>query len=238
MSIVTLKKKTSYKYNNNSVGYKHFSLNGGYRNQGWVGQSNISRSLPQTYMRGDTMRGYGGCCGTYRITPQITSAIQSTNNNKVMKSSVLSNDGMLATQFRWIGRPQPYTSVKPDTTHNLNNQGDYINRLNRGTICITDNCNPKTNSQGEPIQPLPTTACGSCAVTQLMFKSVLNSAQSFSEPYPNPITKTVEELPVAISQGQYLDQLNGCCVAIDIQFQNQNNKSKVNGVPFACGTAV
>ena len=230
MSIATLKRKTAAKYNNNSVNQKHFSLNGGYRNQGWVGQSNISRSLPQTYMRGDTLRGYGGCCGQYKITPQITSDIQSTNNNKVMKSSVLSNDGMLATQFRWIGRPQPFTSVKPDNNHNLNDQGDYIWRLNRQTISCVNSEPPITN----PPVPL---ACDSCTDTPLMFKNVSNSAQSFSEPYPNPTTKSVYQLPVAISEGEYLTQLTGqsCFVNKDIQFQDQNNHTTNCGSSFACG---
>ena len=232
MSIATLKRKTAAKYNNNSVNQKHFSLNGGYRNQGWVGQSTISRSLPQTYMRGDTLRGYGGCCGQYNITPQITSDINSTNNNKVMKSSVLSNDGMLATQFRWVGRPQPFTSVKPDNNHNLNDQSDHIDIKRRQTICCTNAEPPITN----PTPPLP---CGSCDVTPLMFKSRLDSAQSFSEPYPNPITKSVYQLPVALSESEYLTQLTGCCelLALDLKFQNQNNLTTSNRAPFACGIA-
>ena len=36
MSIVALKRKTAAKYNNSSVGVPQFSINGGYRNQGWV----------------------------------------------------------------------------------------------------------------------------------------------------------------------------------------------------------
>jgi len=239
MSIATLKRKTAAKYNNNSVNQKHFSLNGGYRNQGWVGQSNLSRSLPQTYMRGDTLRGYGGCCGQYKITPQITSDIQSTNNNKIMKSSVLSNDGMLATQYRWATRPQPFTSVKPDNNHNLNDQGDYIDLKQRKTIYCADLKQFCTNLEPPittPPVPLP---CGSCNVTPLMFKNVSNSAQSFSEPYPNPITKSIYQLPVATSESEYLTQLTSqrSLIEVDIAFQTQNNKTSNNGTPFACGSA-
>ena len=53
MSIATLKRKTEAKYNNVSVNVPQFSINGGYRNQGWVGQTTLSRSLPKTPMVGD-----------------------------------------------------------------------------------------------------------------------------------------------------------------------------------------
>ena len=60
MSIATLKKKTAAKYNNASVNVPQFSINGGYRNQGWVGQTTLSRSLPKTPMVGNTPKGHGG----------------------------------------------------------------------------------------------------------------------------------------------------------------------------------
>ena len=47
MSIVTLKKKTQSQYNNVSVGHRQFSLNGTHRSPGWVGQTTLSRSLPE-----------------------------------------------------------------------------------------------------------------------------------------------------------------------------------------------
>jgi len=141
MSIVTLKRKTETQYNNMSVGVKNFSLNGGYRNQGYVGQSVISRSLPKTPMRGNTMRGNGGCCGTYVVRPPVQSAVLSPENNTVIKSSVLGTDGLIATKYRWINRPQPFTSVKPDDTLNQNTQGEYIFALSRRTLQTLKTCN-------------------------------------------------------------------------------------------------
>ena len=45
MSIATLKRKTLAKYNNSSVNTgEGFSLNGAYRNQGYVGQKSKSRT--------------------------------------------------------------------------------------------------------------------------------------------------------------------------------------------------
>jgi len=43
MSIATLKRKTMTEYNRMSVGYTNFSLNGTRRNQGYVGQTMLSR---------------------------------------------------------------------------------------------------------------------------------------------------------------------------------------------------
>jgi hypothetical protein len=114
MSIATLKKKTQAKYNNNSVGVSQFAINGTHRNQGYVGQTSLSRSLPRTLAKGNTPKGHGGCCGKYVVAPSILSAVTSTEDNSVVKSSVLSYNGMIATQYRWIRRPQPYTTVKPD----------------------------------------------------------------------------------------------------------------------------
>jgi hypothetical protein len=36
---------------------------------------------------------------------------------------------MLNTKYRWITRPQPFTSVKPDSNNNNHSQGDYVKRL-------------------------------------------------------------------------------------------------------------
>jgi hypothetical protein len=50
MSLATLKRKTNQKYNNSSVGKKQFSIVGTTRNQGWVGQTSLSRNFPSTPM--------------------------------------------------------------------------------------------------------------------------------------------------------------------------------------------
>lgn len=231
MSIATLKRKTAQKYDAMSTGRKQFSINGGYRNQGWVGQTTLSRSLPRTLMNGPTERGHGGCCGEYLVTPVVTSAVTSTNNNSVIKSSVLSNDGMIATQFRWITRPQPYTSVKPDATHNLNDQGDYVNRLTRSTIASACTALPAGVSSPSPHN------CG-CNTSPAIFRSYLNTPQSFAQNYLNTTTKPESDL-VAISQGEYLVQKTSSCTSLDTKFQAQLNLSSSNcNVPYACTTKV
>ena len=130
MSIVTLKKKTAAQYNNMSVGTTNgFSLNGTHRSQGYVGQTSLSRSLPRTLMKGNTMRGHGGCCGSYPVGGLILSAVNSVEDSSVVKKSVINNSGMIRTKYRWIWRPQPYSSVKPDTSNHINTQGHHIDIL-------------------------------------------------------------------------------------------------------------
>jgi hypothetical protein len=140
MSIVTLKKKTQSKYNNMSVGLKQFSLNGTHRSQGYVGQTMLSRSLPRTLARGNTLRGYGGTNGHFIQNPSVISAVTSTEDSNKVKPSVLGNIGRIATQYRWIKRPQPFTSVKPDSTQHVNTQQDYIQYLKNKTINNYNTC--------------------------------------------------------------------------------------------------
>ena len=52
MSIATLKKKTNVQYKNMSSNQPHFSIQGGCRNQGYVGQSSASRHFGGGVNRG------------------------------------------------------------------------------------------------------------------------------------------------------------------------------------------
>jgi hypothetical protein len=140
MSIVALKRKTNAKYNNMSVGSTQgFSINGTHRNQGFVGQTSLSRSLPRTLMKGNTPKGNGGCCGTYNKTTIVQSGVTSVEDSTVVKSSVSGTNGMLTTQFRWVRRPYPYAVVKPDNTLNANTQHEYITRLKKLTLNKVEN---------------------------------------------------------------------------------------------------
>ena len=148
MSIATLKRKTQTKYNNMSVGAKTgFSLNGTLRNQGYVGQTSLSRSLPRTLMKGNVVKGHGGCCGKFLQTPIVQSGVTSLNDPSIVKPSVLGTHGMINTHYRWMRRGQPFIAVKPDTTNNLNTQEDYITRLKKNTIKEVDDCNSNTEIQ-------------------------------------------------------------------------------------------
>ena len=210
MSIVALKKKTAAKYNNMSVNVQQFSINGGFRNQGWVGQTSISRSLIKTPHRGATPRGHGGCCGTYNMS--IVKPLEPcTNNNEVVKSSVVSTDGMLDMKYRWIRRPAPYSSVKPDVNHNLNQQGEYINRIKKKTLNATTRQCPSIPKQ-------------SCNLSCDLFKTRITMKSGIDN-----FTKTVGP----IDQSDYVKNTNDQCIMIDEQFQKELN-TKPSSTPFGC----
>ena len=214
MSIATLKRKTAAKYNNASVNVPQFSINGGYRNQGWVGQTTLSRSLPKTPMVGDTPKGHGGCCGTYNIGTIVQSAVTSTNNPAVIKPSVLSTDGMLDTKYRWIGRPAPYTSVKPGAGNNLNDQSDYITQKTKSTINDIDRNHPSIPKCKE-----------SCKNS--IFKGRTDTPHGINA---DSVTKTVGPQ----TGGEYVSKLSDECASSDVKCPDKN-KGGNGGTPFACG---
>lgn len=146
MSIVALKRKTEAKYNNNSVNQiSGFSLNGTRRNQGYIGQTSLSRSLSRTLMKGTAVKGHGGCCGTYTYGPVVRSASSlCLEDSSVVKGSVLSSKGMLKERFVCDDN---CNSVKPDANNNLNNHSDVIRRRAKACINTSDsNYQPKMPS--------------------------------------------------------------------------------------------
>jgi hypothetical protein len=128
MSLATLKRKTNTKYKNMSVGQSQFSLNGTHRNQGFVGQTSLSRTILKSPYNGTAPRGHGGSQGTYEISNIKNSTINNLNDNDVVKSSSLGTNGMIMSKYRWIRRPQPYSTVKPDNNNNTSTQGQYIEK--------------------------------------------------------------------------------------------------------------
>lgn len=131
MSLAVLKRKTAAKYNNSSVGEKQFSLNGAYRNQGYVGQENRSRYLSRGLMRNGAPRGHGGCCGDYN-NKTISSGICCLNDSSVVKGSSLNNLGQIMTRYKWLrGGNQ---TVKPDTNQDTYSSNKYTIEIRKRTI--------------------------------------------------------------------------------------------------------
>ena len=142
MSLATLKKKTAAKYNNMSVGSKDgFSLNGTRRSQGYIGQDTLGRTLLKTPMKGNVVKGSGGCCGTYKVSPVVQSAVTSLNDINVIKSTVGSSSTFLLDHSH-AGYPE--NIVNNDSNLNLNTQQDYIERTRKTAITNADNsdCGP------------------------------------------------------------------------------------------------
>lgn len=95
MSIVAQKRNSRrFKASISGRGTKGFSLNGGMRNQGWVGQTNLSRSHVGTVFRGAFPMGNGGCCGTYVINTQ-NSGRGHTNDSEIIKRSTMNTRGLI-----------------------------------------------------------------------------------------------------------------------------------------------
>jgi hypothetical protein len=141
MSLATLKKKTASKYKNNSANLAQFSINGVHRNQGYVGQTSLGRTMLRTPAKGTESQGHGGCCGDYKTNDVQTSSINSTENNNYVKPSVLSTSGMLAKRNRWVNRPDPYGVTKPSDSNNQSTSGDYTvykrkNAISGGVKCF------------------------------------------------------------------------------------------------------
>ena len=94
MSLIALKRKTQAKQNISGRGKDGFSLNGGYRNQGWVGQTSGSRSINYTPFKGDTAVGNGGCCGTYDVSI-VNGGSCCTNDPGIIKRSNMNTMGLI-----------------------------------------------------------------------------------------------------------------------------------------------
>jgi len=209
MSIVTLKKKTAAKYNNSSVGAPLFSLNGGHRNQGYVGQTSLSRSLPRTLWRDGAMRNSGGCCGTF-TSNSIISAVNSTENPSIIKGSSINTLGLIHEKYAWVFRPQPYTTVKPDNNHNVNDQGQHIRILRNDVIKDANSCYEVKTADNT----------GSCVYSSDSLNN--NKKCTYAKP---------ESDYVAMSQGEYMLKLSEECDS-NINTVSVADPSSRRGVPL------
>jgi hypothetical protein len=155
MSIATLKKKTGQLYHAQSTGYRNFSLNGVHRSQGWVGQTSLSRSLPRTLARGNTVRGNGGLNGTYIVHPSILSGLVDWNDTSVVKPSVGNSMEMLETRNKCLRRFDCPTKKKDINIvkKQSNNQKDYIERLSKCALAKFDTIEKDSIGNKSNIKP-------------------------------------------------------------------------------------
>lgn len=143
MSIVTLKKKSNTKYNTISGrGTQGFSLNGGYRNTHYIGQTSLSRPTIRTIFKGNTPVGNGGCCGTYKI--DIIAPQCCVNDNTIIKTSTKNTKGYILSEF-----------IYPTCNNETNN-----NACSNHTIWVKDT-NPLSHTQSKHIQKVKQT-CLTC----------------------------------------------------------------------------
>ena len=129
MSIATLKKKSSHIHSKNiSRGSNGFSIYGNRRilSSSLVGADSFNRSKNRTRFKGSEPVGHGGCCGKYN-KKIMNSGRQNFNDTSVVKPSVKTTNGMLATRHKWLNRPFPYYWVQP--TGETYGYEDYLKRL-------------------------------------------------------------------------------------------------------------
>jgi len=145
MSINTLKRKANAT-KVATISNAPFSINGIYRNQGGIGQVSFFRPHDTT------------------CTPEVL---------PVAKPSVLSTTGMIATKYRWIRRPAPYTTTNKPMSERT--QSNYIRYLHESRMseCV------------EPLvkeMPLMSEGCRTCvSVPNMPRKTGAMSAEEYLE---------------------------------------------------------
>ena len=226
MSEATLKRKTRTQYRNMSVGQHNFSLTGTRRNQGYVGQTMLGRHFPRTPMRGNVARGHGGCCGTYLQTTIVQSGVpfpcgpsgNSANNNPdVIKMATLNTNGLIMTKYRWIRRPQPYSTVKIDATITNNTQSSYIKSKATNLINSLAACDQ---------QPVCKNPYVRCVQKSRPFGSVIQYPRAWL-----PITKTAINCDKLkpISQSKFIETLHGACATKTEKVFTKTNRAPLPG---------
>lgn len=169
MSIVALKRKTNATYKTASTNQLNFSLSGTRRNKSYIGQ---------TIIKSDNC-----LC---------------LNDPTVVKKSSMNTKAMIRNKYKYVLRPQPFSSFNPRGNSNINNsiQSVYIERLVKKTIAST-----KLTTEG-----------GSC--------DTLPSNDAVSETTCN-ITKPEEEY-TSITQSDYLTRLTQLCINNDVLYEEKN----------------
>lgn len=133
--------------NSKTYGTRGFSINGGHRSKGRVGQTMLFSKNGTPY-RGAYAIGWGGTQGRYPYTEPVLNDPPSKievegNQYKYIKPSVLSNYGMLRQKYRWVySGKYPTYWVQPNYgTSNLSDntsQGLYIQNLSAASDCVVD----------------------------------------------------------------------------------------------------
>jgi len=133
MSLQVLKKKSRHNRRFAPIsgrGTDGFSLNGGYRNIGAVGQFRMVSNTTRTPYKGSLPKGNGGNNGKYYNHP-LNSGSCCTNDNKIIKKSSLNTAGMIDTKYKWTKSTYPnYWVQEDDNSYKItSDQAQYIRQL-------------------------------------------------------------------------------------------------------------
>ena len=168
MSIVALKRKTNATYKTASTNQINFSLSGTRRNKSYIGQ---------TIIKSDNC-----LC---------------LNDPTVVKKSSMNTKAMIRNKYKYVLRPQPFSSFNPRGNSNINNsiQSEYIKRLAKTAIASSS-----LTTDGGLCDSLPsnTLSESNCNIT------------------------TPESEYVSIPQGDYLMRLAQICINNDVFYEPVN----------------
>ena len=143
-------------------------------------------------MKGNTARGHGGCCGTYKSYPIIQSGVTSTEDSSVVKSSVMTTKGMIATRYN---REVSCNTAKPTGNPEIHSQWNYI--LRKKYCATKDLCN------ATPIIP---ESCVRCVNKDGYVKSV---QQLYTKP---------ESTYLSIPYSDYIQRIKAGAMGEDIKY--------------------
>jgi len=205
-----------------NYGSAGFSINGGHRNVGGVGQD-MKMSKSGTPYRGTNPIGWGGTNGTYPSAELVgpyggaisnsskTAVVQPLLNGRFaavanqymyIKPSVLSTKGMLEKKYKWIHNGQyPNYWVQPNYTGNQTDSASqmlYIQNKAAANVCKV-NVNNVGTYFGNIKQTGPTLCTPGRSTAMFTYNSMSSNA---------PYTKTLYQ-PVSYTQyNQYITR--GC----------------------------
>ena len=152
MSINVLKKKSErFQYPISGKGHNGFSLVGGYRNIGAVGQTNLAKSVSRTRFRGIIPMGHGGNNGEFKIVINNSGSCCG-NDSSIIKPTVKTNKDAILHQNKWMHSAYPRLWVKNGATEVENfSQGEYIkNKVVKSATCVVSKTDAGMDSCGAP----------------------------------------------------------------------------------------
>lgn len=208
MSLQTLKKKSRNNRRFAPVsgrGKDGFSLNGGYRNIGSVGQFRLISNVTRTPYKGTTAKGNGGKLGTYYKTSNqgggLNSGNCSANNNAIIKKSSINTAGMIDTKYKWMkGKYPNFWVQEDDNSYRIHrDQQTYIENLTKavGQMNFT---NIQTNGKCGTTLPQDNDVIGMSGNCSggVACSYFIGTKKYIRTPY----AKNYNQLP--LSQGQYI----------------------------------
>jgi hypothetical protein len=186
-----------------SPGPVGFSINGGRRSKGYIGQSSAFSKNGTPYRGQFPCWISGGRGGRYPMDNQVfnsplVKAINEGSQYQYIKPSVLSNDGMIEKKYMWINNGQyPNYWVQPvyptGTQEDSASQWLYIQKKAAANICVNDT-NKAYIYDGHRIKCSPT----GCSTTTAKYPSynIMSSNVGYTKTLRQPQTSSQYTLQV------------------------------------------